>query len=213
MLKKNIFSKEKTFRPKKGHSEGTKRYDLHKRAKATLGSGNLANAVKLPDTEEKDEWLAVHTVDFFNQINLLYGSITDWCTKASCPIMSAGSKFEYHWADGVKVKTPIALSAPEYVTALMDWIQALLDNEKIFPSRTDVPFPKHFESVVKQIFKKLFRVYAHIYYSHFQKIVSLGEEAHLNTCFKHFYFFIVEFDLVEKKEMEPLRDLIERLTK
>jgi MOB kinase activator 1 len=50
----------------------------------------------------------------------------------------------------------------------MDWIQALLDNEKIFPSRTDVPFPKHFESVVKQIFKKLFRVYAHIYYSHFQ---------------------------------------------
>lgn len=113
----------------------------------------------------------------------------------------------------------------------MDWIQALLDNEKIFPSRTDVPFPKHFESVVKQvgrkrkreksvfshlfcqIFKKLFRVYAHIYYSHFQKIVSLGEEAHLNTCFKHFYFFIVEFDLVERKELEPLKDLIDRLTK
>lgn len=152
-------------------------------------------------------------MDFYNQINLLYGSITDWCTKASCPIMSAGSKYEYHWADGVKVKTPVALSAPDYVEALMDWIQALLDNEKIFPSRTDVPFPKHFESVVKQIFKKLFRVYAHIYYSHFQKIVSLGEEAHLNTCFKHFYFFIVEFDLVERKEMEPLKDLIERLVK
>merc|ERR1711991_484917 len=209
MLK--AFSKEKTFRPKKGHSEGTKRYDLHKHAKATLGSGNLQAAVKLPDSEEKAEWLAVHTVDFYNQINLLYGSITDWCTPATCPIMSAGSKFEYHWADGVKVKTPQAVSAPAYVDALMDWIQALLDNEKIFPSRTDVPFPKHFESVVKQIFKKLFRVYAHIYYSHFQKIVSLGEEAHLNTCFKHFYFFIVEFDLVEKKEMEPLKDLIDRL--
>lgn len=100
---------DKTFRPKKGHSEGTKRYDLHKHAKATLGSGNLQAAVKLPDTEEKDEWLAVHTVDFYNQINLLYGSITDWCTKATCPIMSAGSKYEYHWADGVKVKTPVAL--------------------------------------------------------------------------------------------------------
>ena len=33
------------------------------------------------------------------------------------------------------------------------------------------------------IFKRLFRVYAHIYHSHFQKIVSLGAEAHLNTCF------------------------------
>jgi hypothetical protein len=65
----------------------------------------------------------------------------------------------------------LSRSAPEYVEALMDWIQALLDNEKIFPSRTDVPFPKHFESVVKQIFKKLFRVYAHIYYSHFQVLI------------------------------------------
>jgi hypothetical protein len=37
---------------------------------------------------------------------------------------------------------------------------------------------------IKQIFKRLFRVYAHIYYSHFEKIVDLGEEAHLNTCFK-----------------------------
>jgi hypothetical protein len=46
----------------------------------------------------------------------------------------------------------------------------------------DVPFPRNFRDIVKNIFKRLFRVYAHIYYSHFHKIVSLGEEAHLNTC-------------------------------
>merc|ERR1712232_215926 len=155
--------------------------------------------------------MGVHTVDFFNQISLLYGSVIDWCTDESCPIMSAGSKYEYLWADGVKVKTPTALSAPQYVSALMDWIQALLDNEKIFPSRTDVPFPKHFEGVVQNIFKRLFRVYAHIYYSHFSKIVSLGEEAHLNTCFKHFYLFITEFELVDKREIAPLQDLIDNL--
>lgn len=77
----------------------------------------------------------------------------------------------------------------------------------------DVPFPKNFRDVVKNIFKRLFRVYAHIYYSHFHKIVSLGEEAHLNTCFKHFYYFIVEFNLIDKKEMEPLQELINNLTK
>jgi MOB kinase activator 1 len=33
-------------------------------------------------------------------------------------------------------------------------------------------------------------VYAHIYHSHFKAICSLGEEAHLNTCFKHFIFFV-----------------------
>jgi MOB kinase activator 1 len=77
----------------------------------------------------------------------------------------------------------------------------------------DVPFPKNFKDIVKQIFKRLFRVYAHIYYSHFHKIVSLGEEAHLNTCFKHFYYFICEFNLVDKKEMQPLQELIDNLTK
>ena len=50
-------------------------------------------------------------------------------------------------------------------------------------------FPPNFKDVVKTIFKRLFRVYAHIYHSHFQKIVSLKEEAHLNTCFKHFILF------------------------
>lgn len=54
---------------------------------------------------------------------------------------------------------------------------------------TGAPFPPNFQDVVKTIFKRLFRVYAHIYHSHFQKIVSLKEEAHLNTCFKHFVLF------------------------
>jgi len=55
-------------------------------------------------------------------------------------------------------------------------------------------------------------VYAHIYHSHFPKIVSLGEEAHLNTSFKHFIFFIQEFALVDKKELAPLQELIDSLT-
>lgn len=58
-----------------------------------------------------------------------------------------------------------------------------------FWATTGAPFPKDFREVVKTIFKRLFRVYAHIYHSHFQKIVSLKEEAHLNTCFKHFILF------------------------
>lgn len=125
------------------------------------------------------------------------------------------------------MKKPIKLSAPEYVDYLMTWVQKQLDDETVFPSKIGtelrvvlayylimlgVPFPKTFPSVVKNIFKRLFRVYAHIYYSHFAKIVSLGEEAHLNTCFKHFYFFITEFQLVEKKEMAPLQELIDTLT-
>jgi MOB kinase activator 1 len=66
----------------------------------------------------------------------------------------------------------------------MGWVQSQLDDEAVFPSKIGVPFPKTFPDTVKKIFKRLFRVYAHMYHSHFPKIVALGEEPHLNTSFK-----------------------------
>ena len=76
---------------------------------------------------------------------------------------------------------------------------------------TGVEFPPEFKTVVTDIFRKLFRVYAHIYASHFAVIVSLGEEAHLNTSFKHFVLFVMEFNLIDTKELAPLSDLIDSL--
>jgi hypothetical protein len=51
----------KTFKPKKNIPEGTHQYDLMKHAAATLGSGNLRNAVQLPDGEDLNEWVAVNS--------------------------------------------------------------------------------------------------------------------------------------------------------
>ncbi|KAA6374601.1 MAG: putative MOB kinase activator 1B [Streblomastix strix] len=207
-----LFSSSKTFVPKKNVAPNeVHRQDLMKHIETTLGSGNLKEAVALPEGEDLNEWLAVNTFDFFNQINMLYGTITEFCTNEICPTMCAGPKYEYRWADGVKIKKPVKLSAPEYVDALMTWVQNQLDDEAIFPSKIGVPFPKNFQSVVKNIFKRLFRIYAHIYHGHFNKIVQLGEEAHLNTCFKHFLFFIQEFQLVPREELAPLEDLIKRI--
>ncbi len=125
----------KTFKPKKNIPEGTHQYELMKHAEATLGSGNLRLAVVLPDGEDQNEWVAVNTVDFFNQINMLYGTITVFCTAESCPVMSAGPKYEYHWADGQTVRKPIKCSAPKYIDYLMTWVQDQLDDEMIFPSK------------------------------------------------------------------------------
>jgi MOB kinase activator 1 len=69
-----------------------------------------------------------------------------------CPIMSAGPRqaliltrekyppdmyrsYEYLWEDGVKYKRPTKLPAPEYVDALMNWAQAIIDDETMFPNR------------------------------------------------------------------------------
>uniref|UniRef100_A0A4W6GBM1 MOB kinase activator 1A n=1 Tax=Lates calcarifer TaxID=8187 RepID=A0A4W6GBM1_LATCA len=180
----------KTFKPKKNIPEGSHQYELLKHAEATLGSGNLRQAVMLPEGEDLNEWIAVNTVDFFNQINMLYGTITEFCTETSCSVMSAGPRYEYHWADGTNIKKPIKCSAPKYIDYLMTWVQDQLDDETLFPSKIGVPFPKNFMSVAKTILKRLFRVYAHIYHQHFDSVMQLQEEAHLNTSFKHFIFFV-----------------------
>lgn len=191
-------------------AKGSRGYGLKQIAKMTLGSGNIEIAVELPEGEDLNEWLAVNTIEFYNDINLLYGMLVEFCTKESCPIMSAGPKYEYHWADGTNVKAPLKVSAAEYIEYLMTWVESQLNNETIFPSVIGVPFPKTFFSIIKVIFKRLFRVYAHIYYTHFPHIVMLGCQYHLNTCFKHFIFFIDRFNLVESKELVPLAELIQK---
>lgn len=193
--------------------EGTKQYQLKKYAEATLGSGNLRLAVVLPEGEDVSEWLAVNTVDFFNQINMLYGTITEFCSKEECPVMTAGPRYEYHWQDGVNFKKPTKLSAPEYVDQLMNWVQGMLDDEAIFPSKIGVPFPKNFQATIKSIVRRLFRVYAHLYNHHFAQLCALSIEAHINTSYRHFLLFVTEFDLIDPKELAPLAELNETILK
>jgi MOB kinase activator 1 len=131
-------------------------------------------------------------VDFFNHLNMLYGTVTEFCTPeevrprprphacalltGQCPIMSAGPRYEYLWEDGVRYKRPTKLPAPEYVDALMNWTQGLLDDQAVFPNKIGVPFPRGFRDTIRTIFRRLFRVYAHLYSNHFDHVCALGIE-------------------------------------
>uniref|UniRef100_A0ABI7Z3N7 MOB kinase activator 3B n=2 Tax=Boreoeutheria TaxID=1437010 RepID=A0ABI7Z3N7_FELCA len=202
---KQVFNKDKTFRPKRKFEPGTQRFELHKRAQASLNSGvDLKAAVQLPSGEDQNDWVAVHVVDFFNRINLIYGTICEFCTEQTCPVMSGGPKYEYRWQDDLKYKKPTALPAPQYMNLLMDWIEVQINNEDIFPTCVGVPFPKNFLQICKKILCRLFRVFVHVYIHHFDRVIVMGAEAHVNTCYKHFYYFVTEMNLIDRKELEPL---------
>lgn len=193
------------------HKKGDKKEQISALIKeniVTLGTGNMSAAVKLPDGEDLKEWLSVNTVDFYNEIQQLYEAIGTHCTKESCPKMTAGKARTYLWADGVRVKKPIACSAPEYVSYLMNWVEANINDENVFPIEYGNEFPKDFINIVKTIFKRFFRVYAHIYHHHYKVVAAGGAQAHLNTCFKHFLYFVEEFSLVKPADMAPLTELI-----
>jgi len=207
----NIFNRNKTLKPTKAQKDG-KRKELSQFAQhtlATLGSGSMLQAVKLPRGEDVNEWLAVNTTDFFNEISMLYGTISEYCSNASCPVMSAG-ECRYLWADK-KTTKPVECSAPEYVDNLMSWVESQLNDETVFPIKFDSSYPKKFKEICSTIYKRFFRVYAHIYHAHFKQIQTLGADAHLNTCFKHFMYFVLEFKLVDSKELTPLQELIDSM--
>uniref|UniRef100_A0AC35FU75 Uncharacterized protein n=1 Tax=Panagrolaimus sp. PS1159 TaxID=55785 RepID=A0AC35FU75_9BILA len=182
--------------------------DFLKQAYATLGTSELRNAVKLPQGEDLNEWLAVNVSDFFKQVTMLYGTISDSCTVHSCPSMTAGPKFEYTWTENER---SIQCTAPEYIDYLFTSIQDELDDENVFPSQIGKAFPSHFVRIVQTIVKRLFRVYAHIYHEHFELINNLKSTAHLNTSFKHFMLFVQEFKLMDTAELGPLHSLIQEL--
>ncbi|EQB77433.1 MOB kinase activator 3C isoform 2 [Camelus ferus] len=238
---KQVFAKDKTFRPRKRFEPGTQRFELYKKAQASLKSGlDLRSVVRLPPGENIDDWIAVHVVDFFNRINLIYGTMAERCSESSCPVMAGGPRYEYRWQDERQYRRPAKLSAPRYMALLMDWIEGLINDEEVFPTRVGecrlagraglaaegggqlsplhrlnpqagVPFPKNFQQVCTKILTRLFRVFVHVYIHHFDSILSMGAEAHVNTCYKHFYYFIREFSLVDQRELEPLREMTERI--
>ena len=134
----------------------------------------MGDCVKLPKGEELNDWLAVHVVDFFNRINLLYGVVTEFCTEETCKTMSGGPKYEYLWCDGDQYKKPTQLSAPKYITLLMEWVEKQINDDTVFPVTVGVPFPKGFQSVCKKILTRLFRVFVHVYIHHFDKLSQIG---------------------------------------
>lgn len=116
--------------------------------------------------------------------------------------------FLFIWLLGLdSIRCYINWATPNYNTS-----NYLRPHRVNYISFSGVPFPKNFQSIAKTILKRLFRVYAHIYHQHFSEVVQLGEEAHLNTSFKHFIFFVQEFSLIERRELAPLQELIDKLT-
>jgi len=208
----SFWDKNKTFKPVKNNNDGRAeklRQTLRATLKATLGGGDdLRAVVRVPDGEDLNEWIAVNTLQFYNAASMIYGTCAEFCTADSCQSMSAGPKYEYLWKDNDKYQKPTRVPAPVYIDNLLNWVNAKLSDPVLFPVEEGAKFPKNFMAQVKVIYKRLFRLYGHIYFSHFEKIRSIGANAHLNTCFKHFVFFILEFQLVSKEELAPLRKLI-----
>jgi len=206
-----------TFQPLR-HRSGTMRDRLHGYTKRTLGAGgSVTEAVTLPPGESCAGWVAVHAIDFYNDVS------TIWAVMSSDPYLQRfkpGEGFpsgvEYRWSEGNQT---ISVSAPSYIEKVLQWIVDQINDESKFPDDDDeqqalrVFQTPTFAALCGQIFRRLFRVYGIIYSSFFGTLEALGMAPHLNTCFKHFMFFCTEFGLLPEREVEPLEVLVKPIRK
>jgi len=85
-----------------------------------------------------------------------------------------------------------------------------LDDPELCPVLPGLLFPSSYKRVVKTVYKRFSRIFAHIAHSHGQALVDLECDAHFKFCFTHFMCTVKEFDLVEVSELAPISELIEQ---
>ncbi|KAI8057909.1 Mob1/phocein [Syncephalis plumigaleata] len=231
----------------------------------SIGLDCLQKAVKLPTGEQVSEWMIVHAIDFFNQVNLLYRTIVEFCTPRNCPVMSAGDRYQYRWVEekalhrhsvclsskstttitsasigtgsdcgatticastrttrhrkGVSSSSSssssraILIPAPDYIDNVMQWGLRIIDDPQLLSGKPDKLFARMLPTIIRTLFKRLFRIFAHIYHAHLNAIQTLEQEAHLNTSFTHFILFAQEFNLIDERELHPMAEVIALLTR
>lgn len=136
--------------------------------------------------------------DFFNNLNQFYGVLTEFCTVAANPTMSAGVGLDYTWID--QNRKQVKLPAPQYIDYVMTWVGGLLTDEATFPTKASRDFPPTFLTTCKHIYKQLLRVFAHIYHAQYPYLLHLCCEGHFNSLFAHFIAFGTENRLFDYRD-------------
>ena len=166
--------------------------------------------VRAPLNEGSDEWLATTAADCLVDAQRIYDCLNDTCTTENCPITRAGPKYEYLWPHPSLESRP----APKYFDLLFKWVEKQFGDPSFFPQpgQARSPSSREYRARMQIIFKRLFRVYAHIYYEHFEHMRLLGAERHLHSCFMEFMGLALDHCLIpERAQLQPLQDLIEQL--
>mmetsp|Transcript_722 Transcript_722/g.1516 ORF Transcript_722/g.1516 Transcript_722/m.1516 type:complete len:236 (-) Transcript_722:65-772(-) len=169
---------------------------LLEEASATInGSASARQAVKLPKNIDKNEWLGAQMVEVYQEAVSVVKVAKMFCR---CEKMSVG-KYTFAWRD-IKTGTMEEVSAVDYMSNVVRYSYELLTDTTLLPRDPQVPYPAHFEKEMVKICRWIMRVYSHVYVEHLDVFKTHGAHAHLNYCFKHFVFLVVEFSLLEEKD-------------
>ncbi|TKX22313.1 hypothetical protein C1H76_5421 [Elsinoe australis] len=199
--------------------------------------GNFMTLAAKPVLVEEGEWLAHQVVEQNRLLDGMLKVIQESdrstalpiCNQHTCPSMTAGPGVTYTWLDANK--NSVRVPAPQYIAYVQRWITGKITDPSIFPTDafTGPPpplnnppagtqdswlgkssgFSASFPSDIRNIYRQMFRCYAHVYHAHWLEFWHLGAYKELNTCFIHFVNVGRLFGLLNDKDLEPMGPLID----
>lgn len=122
---------------------------------------------------------------------------------------------QYMWK-ATRDSKPKQLPIDVYIDHVVFWVNSQIENEDIFPTEEDIPFPPDFKNYLSKMYKRMFRIFA-VMYSNPALSKRKDVDNSLDPCFKHFLYFAWKWDLLEAKEIKcidnitgPLRQKFDR---
>ena len=89
-----------------------------------------------------------------------------------CGLIINESKSDYQHPN-IQVISVMSSKCSRTVDFIMTNISNRITNEKFFPTKTNSPFPSNFhQSIIKPIHKQMFRIFAHVYWAHFEVLIT-----------------------------------------
>ena len=161
-------------------------YDDAYDALVTYDGASPEEAKKQAQVDSLNEWVAVNTVDFVNEVQMLYSLVAKY-HKSNYE----GSKQGFPEGYNYRFPGRDIQNGWEYVSAVFSWVEDLLENADVFPESAADPFPANFlDSYMRKVFTRLLRVYAIMYGRCIPSFKEIDAVKHLNTSWKHFYYFV-----------------------
>lgn len=154
---------------------------------------DIDEILKLPEGQDLGAWKIEHLRLFCMQLNRLATKLQDCCQPDICNQMTATEQWIFLCAAH---KQPNECPAIDYTRHTLDGAASLLNSNKYFPSRVTIKE----SSVAKlgSVCRRVYRIFSHAYYHHFQVFDEFERETHL--C-KRFSKFVTIFDLMSKDSL------------
>ena len=160
--------------------------------------------INKPETHTYGDWIISNAIEFLDRVEQLSNACSLFCTSETCPMFNAGPHYHYFWEDE-GTEQPIQLSAPEYFLALKRWSKRNLQNVNLFPRKSSNDLLPESLLILKTIYRRTFRILAHLYMCHFSSIREFQFEPIINTILAHYTLFSLKYELIQPIDVEMLR--------